>query len=188
MPPIAAATRAGHAGMVEYLLEQEADPDRHVRNEIPYTSSANSDIAPITPGERALHLAATTGNIGIVRLLVKRPSLRLKRPSADPTATTNEGCIPLMLMCSNRHVCAEVVRLLLGGGADPALATEEGHIPLQEVARNGHIDLVDMLQSRAPATLNSCSANGQTPLFWACGEGHESMVRFGRFGSVRFGL
>ncbi|CAN0519964.1 unnamed protein product, partial [Scytosiphon promiscuus] len=59
---------------------------------------------------------------------------------------------------------------------DPALAAEEGHIPLHSVARNGHIDLVDMLYSRAPATLNCCASNGQTPLFWACGKGHESMV------------
>ncbi|CAM9602212.1 unnamed protein product, partial [Laminaria digitata] len=33
-----------------------------------------------------------------------------------------------------------------------------------------------MLYSRAPATLNRCTAEGRTPLYWACLRDHESMV------------
>ncbi|CAN0445135.1 unnamed protein product, partial [Laminaria digitata] len=55
----------------------------------------------------------------------------------------------------------EIVRLLLEAGADPALAEEGGFL----VALKGHIDLVDMLYTAAPATLNRCTPDGMTPLY-----------------------
>ncbi|CAM9527446.1 unnamed protein product, partial [Laminaria digitata] len=83
-----------------------------------------------------------------------------------------------MATCICRRAYVEVVRLLLEAGADPALAEEAtGWIPLHGAALRGHADLIDMLYSRAPATLiNHCTSNGQTPLFLACVYGHESMA------------
>lgn len=69
-----------------------------------------------------------------------------------------------------------MVRLLLEAGADPAVGDEAGMVPLHVVALYGHIDLVDMLYSKAPATLNYYSAKGQTPLYVACDVGNERMV------------
>ncbi|CAM9172060.1 unnamed protein product [Laminaria digitata] len=159
LPPIAAATMLGNVGMVDFLLGQGANPDKPVC----------IDGFSCIPGERTLHMAARGGKVEIVRLL-------LNRSRADPNATDNAGRTPLMSTCSTVLIFVEVVRLLLEAGADPTLAAKDGQIPLHMVAVNGHTNLFDMLYTPAPATLNCCGANGQTPLFWACGKGHESIV------------
>ena len=130
---------------------------------------AKSAIGTIAPGERALHLAARGGYVEIVRLL-------LKRSRADPNATDNGGLTPLLVTCGSQYECVEVVGLLLEAGADPALADKDGCVPLHLAALNDDLDLVDMLHTIAPAALNRYASNGQTPLFVACHEGHESMV------------
>ncbi|CAN0491517.1 unnamed protein product [Laminaria digitata] len=163
--PIVAATIASRADMVSFLLEQGADPDRPVTKEV----EVPCVIGATTPGERALHIAARSGNVDIVRLL-------LKRSRADPNATDNDGYTPLLATCASPYVSVEVVPLLLEAGADPALADEKGFIPLHTVATKGFMDLVDVLHSTRSNTLNRRAAKGETPLFVACGGGHESMV------------
>ncbi|CAM9650834.1 unnamed protein product [Laminaria digitata] len=165
--PMVAAIIANHAGIVNFLLEQGADPDRRVIKEVACPGLGRAEKTML--GARALHIAASSGKAEIVRLL-------LERSRADPNATDNGGDTALMLTCKCQHVCVEVVRLLLEAGADPGLAEEEGFIPLHMVAYCDHMDLVDMLYSKAPATLSRCADKGQTPLFVACGEGHERMV------------
>ena len=120
-------------------------------------------------GKRALHLAARSRNAELVRLL-------LERSGADINATDNKGRTPLMITCETSVACEKVVLLLLGAGADPALPQEDGYTPMHAVAGNGHMHLVDMLCSKAPATLSTFAGKGQTPLLWACTRGHESMV------------
>ena len=79
--PLLAATIANHVGMVDLLLRQSADPDTPITEELPHPCPS-LDYAVAIPGERALHLAARSGNVEIVRLL-------LKRSHADPNATDN---------------------------------------------------------------------------------------------------
>ena len=69
---------------------------------------------------------------------------------------------------STEYSRVEVVRSLLKAGTDPALAEEHGLTPLHRAAQNGHIDMVDMLYMGAPATLNLCTHNDDTPLSVAC--------------------
>lgn len=164
--PIVAAAVANHARMVDFLLEQGADPDMPVTEEL---SCCCSTSPTALPGGRALQLAAKNNFIDIVRLL-------LKRSGADPNATDSTGTTPLTAACSSPHICVEVVQLLLEAGADPALPNDRGVTPLHIVAYTGQVELVDMLCAKAPATLNRCSAGGMTPLFAACSEGHQSMV------------
>ena len=166
--PLLAATIANHVGMVDLLLRQSADPDTPITEELPHPCPS-PDYAVAIPGERALHLAARSGNVEIVRLL-------LKRSHADPNATDNKGCTPLMATCRSSYVYTKVVRLLLEAGADPALANENGLLPLHVAAFRGHIDLVDMLHAGAPATLNRFNFCCQTPLFSACFNGHVGMA------------
>ena len=162
--PLVAATVAEHPAMVNLLLEHGADPDRPV-----CATALDPCPANAMPGERALHIAARSGNAEIVQLL-------LERSGADLKATDDAGYTPLMAACGGK-ACVEVVRLLLEAGSDPALADERGFIPLHVVAGNGcSPELVDMLYSKAPATLNHCVALGQTPLTAACNGGHERIV------------
>lgn len=169
-PPIAAAAIADQATIVNFLLEQGADPDRPVTEELPHPCT-KSDMAAAAPGERALHIAARSGNVDIVRLL-------LERAHADPNATDKKGCTPLLAVCDSSNVkyVAEIVQLLLGAGGDPALAEENGIVPLHVVSYRGYLDLVDDMHSRSPSTLNRCASKGQTPLFLACVGGHETVV------------
>ena len=166
LPPITAAAIANRAGIVKVLLAHGADPDRPVAFEPP---TQISDKPYALPGERALHIAARTGSVTIVRLL-------LNRSHANPNAADNQGRTPLMVTCSCPDASVEVVRLLLKAGADPAFAQKNGIIPLHSVAALGRMDLIDMLCSAAPATLNHCAANAETPLSMACMGGHERMV------------
>ena len=166
--PLLAATIANHVVMVDLLLRQSADPDTPITEELPHPCPS-PDYAVAIPGERALHSAARSGNVEIVRLL-------LKRSHADPNATDNKGRTPLMATCISSSVYTKVVRLLLEAGADPALADKTGLLPLHVAAFHGHIDLIDMLHARAPATLNRFNSYHETPLFLACVNGHEGMA------------
>ena len=167
-PPIVAATMADDVIMVEFLLQRGAHPDMPVSQTV---ACPGSDMADTIPGERALHIAARSGKVEIVGLL-------LQRARANPNATDARGGTPLLAACSSSpvYVCVEVVSLLLMAGANPTLPEENGFLPLHGVALKGHIDLVDMLYSRAPATLNHRTVKGNTPLFVACSEGHESVA------------
>lgn len=81
-----------------------------------------------------------------------------------------------MAVCLGQCVSVETVRLLLEAGADPTLAEANGILPLHAAAGKGNVDLVHMLYSSAPRTLNRCTFDDTTPLFEACQEGQETMV------------
>ncbi|CAM9469500.1 unnamed protein product, partial [Laminaria digitata] len=163
--PIMVATTRDNVDMVNLLILQGADPEIPADHEM---SCPNSDFA-VRRGERALHLAAKRGNVDIACLL-------LKRARANPNATDQTGRTPLMAACATLHNYAALVRLLLEAGADPALAEEDGFIALHVAAQKGRVDLIDMLYAGAPATLNTYSSDGETPLFAACTEGREGTV------------
>ncbi|CAM9595099.1 unnamed protein product [Laminaria digitata] len=163
--PIMAATLMDCVDMVEFLIERGADPDRPVTKEVKYLGS---DAVLAIPGARVLHVAVRNGLTEIVRLLLKR--------GADPNATDSKHRTPLMGACSDELVFVEPVQMLLETGADLTLARNGDFIPLHAVALHGHTDVVDMLCSRAPATLNQCTSDGKTPLVLACYYGHESVV------------
>lgn len=144
-------------------------------------------------------MAAKTGNIEAVRLL-------LQRDDTDINLTDYLGCTPLMATCDTTPACAgvagwlleggahtvlkpkhglfpldaaarvEVVRLLLEAGADPTLATSLGFIPMHAAVHSGNRYLIDTLYSSAPTSLNHRSEDGFTPLFVACVGGNESIV------------
>ncbi|CAM9656295.1 unnamed protein product, partial [Laminaria digitata] len=164
--PIAVATDANDVGMVDFLLQQGACPNKPVTLEL---ELANVSTRKNRLGVRALHIAALRGNVKIVRLL-------LKGSRADPNATDNEGCTPLMLACSNTFGSLGVVRVLLEAGADPDMAACLGLTPLHLAAQFGNVNLVHMLHCKTPGTLNRCSSNGTTPLYLACNHGHEGTV------------
>lgn len=152
--PILVAIIDKRPGVVNYLLEHGADPNRPVTVDERLPSGV---IGTPMLGARALHIAIMVENVEIIRLL-------LKGSRADVDATDNESTTPLMRACSRKCISVEVVRLLLEAGADPALANAEGMIPLHIAAEFGIPDVIDLLHSVAPVTLNRCSPDGITPL------------------------
>ncbi|CAM9469570.1 unnamed protein product [Laminaria digitata] len=165
--PIMAATLQNSAGMVSLLLEHGADPDRPSDHFI--ASQHHPGKTLVTPGERALHLAARRGDIYIVPLL-------LKHARADPNAADTLGRTPLMMACASEQNHIVVVRLLLEAGADPAVSDDGGYTALHLAARHGRFELVNMLYAGAPATLTKHTGDGHTPLAFACSYGHERMA------------
>lgn len=126
-------------------------------------------MAPAAADSGGLHQAARSGNAELVRFL-------LERRHHDPNCLDNTGLPPLFAACQSEPASVEVVWLLLRAGADPSITDDYGTIPLHLMVFRGHVDLVDMLYSAAPATLNHTAANGQTPLYVACCQGDETMV------------
>ncbi|CAN0262068.1 unnamed protein product, partial [Laminaria digitata] len=133
----------------------------------PGTSSSGK--ATRISGDRALQIAARGDQVDTVRLL-------LQRGLADPNVQDEIGCTPLMAACSCPQARAEVARLLVEAGADPTRASNDGFTPMHSVAQHGHTDLVDLLHSSSPATLNLHSTSGETPLFMACYYGQEEVL------------
>ena len=134
-----------------------------------HTAARTGRVASATAGEQSVHTAARTGRVDVSRLL-------LQQTNFIPNAVDSRGRTILMVACDSRYPCVDVVRVMLLTGVDPTLAEENGYTALHVAAANGHTDLVDILYSQAPATLNVYSARGQTPLYVASLLGRESMV------------
>lgn len=167
--PIMAATLNNDVGMVSLLLDHGANPDRPSDH---FIKSPKPGKILVTPGERALHLAARRGNIELVNLLQNRAR-------ADPNAIDSLGRTPLMMACTSEQNRVPTVRLLLKAGADPTSADNSGFTALHLAARHGHTELVDMLYTGAPSTLTALlrhKVENYSPLAMACIYGHESMA------------
>lgn len=148
LPPITAATIADEFAVINFLLAQGADPNRPFPMELPRPPMP--EIATVIPGERALHITARNGYVEVASLL-------LKTGRANPNVTEIRGYTPLNATCDSMHGNVDaVVQLLLEAGADPALADNTGCIPLHIAAQRGFVGVVDMLCSKAPATVNVC--------------------------------
>ncbi|CAN0024897.1 unnamed protein product, partial [Laminaria digitata] len=132
--PIVMATIGNQARMVNFLLERGADPDMPVTKELPHPSPL-SEIAAAMAGERALHIAARSGSLEIVRLLLKR--------SADPNVADSRGYTPLFATCENLNrrllhggpgfCCSATVNMLLEAGADETARDSKGRTPLDVI-------------------------------------------------------
>ncbi|MGE0495412.1 MAG: ankyrin repeat domain-containing protein [Vulcanimicrobiota bacterium] len=112
--------RAAIAGDVEAAQAVLADSNLEARN---------------NEGRTALLLAATTGNLKMLQLLVEA--------GADRDAVDHHGLSALHLAASNRHTPA--CRYLLEQGANPNLPEKAGNTPLHLAARAGNEETVKEL-------------------------------------------
>ena len=143
---IVAATIANNADMVNVLPGKSAHSNRPVTVKVPCPGRY---VVCTVPGKRALHIAARSGKVDIVSLL--------QRGRADAN-TDSRGDTPLMATCTSLYTSVDVVRLLLAAGADPSLPNKDGCIPPHAEAANDSVNLIDMLCSSAPTTLDRCDA------------------------------
>ena len=180
------ASRFGHGGAVEELLESGVDVEE-VRTDTGVTAlylaaaeghegvveqllKAEADVnkARTDCGATPLCVAAAEGHEGVVEQLLKS--------GADVNkATTDYGATPLYVAAQNGH--EGVVEKLLKSGADVNKAkTNDGTTPLCIAAYGGHKGVVEHLL-KAEADVNKAATDcGATPLYIAAHEGHEGVV------------
>ena len=89
-------------------------------------------------GDTALHGAAETGNVEIMRMLLDK--------GADPNAKNKQGGTPLMWAAVFGN--DEAARLLLSRGADALLKDNDGITALEWASRNNRQSMVSLLRGK----------------------------------------
>ena len=114
-----------------------------------------------------LNLAALSGNLGIVKLLL--------RADANPNlATHDNGYTPLHLVLKNGNL--GVVKALLEAGANPNLVMNDNIAPLHLTIQIGNLDIVKALLE-ANADPNLAMNDGITPLRLAVEHGNLDILK-----------
>ena len=125
----------------------------------------------------AIHMAAYSGNSGLVRLLCQECGV-------DPNCSTSEtleekpkkGITALEWAARKGHV--EVVKVLLDNKANVnASRPTNGVTPLWIAAQEGHVEVVKLLLDNEADVNVSRHSDGDTPLFVAAQNGHLKVVK-----------
>jgi hypothetical protein len=91
----------------------------------------------VKPGWAPLHYAATSGHVGIIRMLLEE--------HAYIDAESPNGTTPLMMAA--QYGTAAAVKLLLDEGADPTLKNQLGMTALDFAGRGGPKEAAEMLRA-----------------------------------------
>jgi len=129
------ASRAGHVGVVQFLL----------------TFGTSVDLAKPN-GVTSLYIACQENHVEVVAVLLDR--------GASVDLATDDGWTPLLIACEGNHM--EVVTLLIDGGASVDLATDNGQTPLYMASYNNSIEV--MKQLLAAGASRDVAAKGWTAL------------------------
>ncbi|XP_048248734.1 ankyrin-3-like [Haliotis rufescens] len=114
-------------------------------------------------GNKALHIAASTGNVELVSLLLDN--------GGDVSARNIHGDTALLIAVKAGHL--QVFERLLEAGSEFDPHEERniwGLTPLMYAVRNDHIDIVNFLLARIDS-VNHANRGGQTALHEACNGG-----------------
>lgn len=118
-------------------------------------------------GWTALMLGASTGDVGVVRILVNK--------GANLSLVDDRGFSALHLATQGGHVA--VTKLLMEAGADPeAQVSATDPTPLYAAAEQGHSEVVGVL-IEAGADPNTRGSGGLTPLYIAAGTGRVTAIK-----------
>jgi cytohesin len=135
LTPLHRAAMAGHAPLVQALLERSAEVD-----------------ARDYGGGTALHAAAARGREAAAAVLLAR--------RADVNAKDRDGRTPLYMAAGGGH--AAVAALLLAKGADPNIQGDITGTALHQAAAGGHRAVVEALLAHG-AWANARSGASHTP-------------------------
>ena len=147
--PLHYASGAGHAAVVEFLLQNGANVDA-------------SNIDQVTP----LHKASVGGHLRCVQLLLAH--------KADPTVPDGAGLTPLHFASWLGRT--EIVQELLKYVAQPNILTKEARNPLNYAAAAGHVDIVRLFIPKLDM-FETKDEFGFTPLMRAAERGHLGVVK-----------
>ena len=133
-------------------------------------------------GGTALHVAATIGNIEIIRVYVAAISghsdvvrMVVEDLGAAVGAADNGETA---LHAAVRHGHVEVVRILIERlGTDVNVKTQDGSAPLHLAAMYGHADVARVLVKKFGADVGAKESDGDTALHSAARSGHTDMSR-----------
>jgi ankyrin repeat protein/L-ascorbate metabolism protein UlaG (beta-lactamase superfamily) len=149
--PIHEAVTAGDVATVTQLLNQNP-------------SLIN---APDTAQSLPLHLAASTGQVAVIELLLSK--------GANMEAGDRENTTPLT--CAALLNKPEAVRLLVEKGASLTARDNNGNTPLLAAARSGNVEIVKYLVGHG-AALTDVSNRGSNCLHIATSIGAEPLVQY----------
>ena len=130
-------------------------------------SATRQAVQAISPqeAERLLHLAAISGDLATVQLLLKQ--------RVNPNTKDDQGETPLYHACQNEHT--EVVRTLLNGGADPNSRDMDGETALFDTCVLGNTEIAALLLSHG-AQVNATDEENETALFPAVQSGNKELI------------
>ena len=153
----------------ELLLAAGADPDSADDHGVtPLIRAAENASLALVDGLTPLMVAARTGNLDIVRALLKH--------GAEVNAATAElGATALMWAVAAPH--RPIVEALLEAGADVEVSTAKGMTPLLTAAQHGDVETARLLIA-AGADVNQPGADGTFPLPFAIVDGHDDFALF----------
>jgi ankyrin repeat domain-containing protein 17 len=141
--PLSIAAEKGHTGVVRLLLDAGADPNWNqgyslrIAAQNGHTAVVETLLtrAPIRDQDIALHNAAFSGRIDIVRLLL-----------AAGCDLNSGGVAALYRAAEGGHT--EIAALLIDAGIDPAPILQTQMVPMTFAARGGHYDVAKLLIER----------------------------------------
>ena len=149
LTPLQAAACAGHAAIVEMLIEAKADPDLPTgKGQTPLffaVSNGKDDVARTlvergakpdlsdAHGNTPLIVALKRGNAGLAEFLLTH--------GASPQNRNQDGETPLMLASD-----AKMTMMLLDAGADPMAKTNRGECVMLVGARSGNAEIAAIFQ------------------------------------------
>ncbi|CBN77519.1 Ankyrin [Ectocarpus siliculosus] len=168
--PIAVATDYGLIDIIKALVATGADTEAPCWSDKDGAWKGNPEWS-YRNGFTALYIAPAVGNAGALLVLLQL--------GANPNATDSDGGTPIMVTCGTGSVTSTkltMMRSLLKAGADLAVENELGGLAIHIAAGRCDAQVVALLLSMAPSTLNNATHNGLTPLAAAAEKGNESTM------------
>jgi ankyrin repeat protein len=133
--PLIAASREGHAEIVQALVQARADVHK----------AAGNGVTPLI-------MASENGRLPVVQALLQA--------GADVDKAQDDGATPLIIASQYNHI--PVMLALLRGGADANQTGADGHTLLYAASRDSNLPLIETLL-QAGADVDKAADDGATP-------------------------